>query len=122
MEAESVSEYLKSGYAPISADAADRLENYGFVWNLRGSAWERPFDRSPDGLQKDEYVDEAAIARRLAVLNAARAHAIGPLSELGRVYDAACELMACLLPRMPHPFAELAERCQTLLMLKQLFR
>ena len=84
MEAESVSEYLKSGYAPISADAADRLENYGFVWNLRGSAWERPFDRSPDGLQKDEYVDEAAIARRLAVLNAARAGAIGPLSELRR--------------------------------------
>ena len=84
MEAESVSEYLKSGYAPITADAADRLENYGFVWHLRGSGWEKPFDRDPDGLQKDEFVDEALLARRLSALNEARALAIGPVTELRR--------------------------------------
>ena len=45
---------------------------------------------------------------------------IGTLFELPRVYAAACELMECLLPHMPHPFAVRAEAYHVLLMLRQL--
>ena len=89
MEAESVSEYLKSGYAPLSADEADRLENYAYVWKLRGARWETPFDRNPMGLQKDELLDRAMIESQLAALNSARERAVGPLSNLRRRLRAA---------------------------------
>ena len=82
MEPESISEYLKSGYAPVSAAEADRLENYGFVWRLRGSRWEQPFSGHPLGLQKDHVADEESLQTLLAPLNAARDLAIGPLSAL----------------------------------------
>ena len=84
MDAESVSEYLKSGYSQISADEADRLENYGYVWNLRGTRWEAPFDRNPGGLQKDENVDHALVEKQLAALNRSRELAIAPLGALRR--------------------------------------
>ena len=91
MDAESVSEYLKSGYSPITADEADRLENYGFVWNLRGTRWEEPFDRNPNGLQKDEQPDRSAVEAQLAELNRSRALAIVPLGTLRRELLAAAD-------------------------------
>lgn len=45
---------------------------------------------------------------------------IGRLFDLPQVYAATRDLMALLLPRMPHPFAVLAEDYQALLLLKQL--
>ena len=84
MQAESISEYLKSGFAPIDADEADLLENYGYIWKLRGSGWEKPFERNPDGIQKDEAVDQQAVQQKLQRLNLSRETAIGPLAELRR--------------------------------------
>ncbi len=80
MEADCVSEYLKSGYAPVSIDQADRLENYGFVWNLRGSRWSRPFVGDPAGPSVDR--EKADSAEALEELNRARVLAIEPLCEL----------------------------------------
>ena len=84
MEAEAVAEYLKSGYAPISRDFADRIENYAFVWNLRGSRWDRPFDRDPAGLRVDRTADPDLTAAALLPLNEAREQAVGPLLRLRR--------------------------------------
>lgn len=84
MDARSLSEYLKSGYAPVDPDQADRLENYGFVWRLKGSRWEAPFDRHPAGFQKDDHTDPEALQQLLAPLNLARERAIGPISVLKR--------------------------------------
>lgn len=84
MEARSISEYLKSGFAPVDPDQADRLENYGFVWQLRGSRWEEPFDRHPTGFQKDKTTPPEELEQLLAPLNLARELAIGPVSALKR--------------------------------------
>ena len=82
MDARSISEYLKSGFAPVDPDEADRLENYGFVWRLKGSRWEAPFDRNPAGFQKDDRTAPEALRLLLDPLNLARERAIGPLSAL----------------------------------------
>ena len=82
MDAGDVLDYLKSGAAPIDADACDRLENYAQVWGLCGSLWEREFTHDPKG-----YADSAApetYAEELALLNRAREAALAPLAALRR--------------------------------------
>lgn len=82
MEPESVAEYLKSGYAPVTPDLADRIENYAFVWNLRGSRWSRPFDRNPAGIRTDGKQTPEELTEKLRPLNEAREAAILPLCTL----------------------------------------
>lgn len=81
MEIDAVREYLRSGCAPIDRDAADRLENYAFVWDLHGSRWDQPFDRIPTGPTVNPPGPEALEAL-LAPLNESREAAVLPLLRL----------------------------------------
>ena len=81
MELESVCEYLRSGYAPISLAQADLLENYAIVWKLRGSRWDAPFDKDPFGPVLEPPAPETLEAR-LMPWNEAREKAIVPLLRL----------------------------------------
>lgn len=81
MEQEEVLEYIKSGFAPITDDETDLLENYILLWNLSGVRLERPWDTNPRGLRAE--ADEQSAAR-LAELNCLRERAIMPLAELRR--------------------------------------
>lgn len=59
---------LKSGYAPLDQDGADRLENYALEHNLRGGAWKKPLQY---GLPEEAQLLEplrAAFAAPLAAL------------------------------------------------------
>lgn len=46
---EAVLTILKTGMTSIPEDDIFALENYAFVWNLKGSDWNKPFTRSIDG-------------------------------------------------------------------------
>ena len=81
MEPEPVCEYLRSGCAPVTLDEADGLENYAFVWDLRGSRWDKPFDKNPNGPSVERLSPEA-LEELLAPLNRAREAAVGPLLRL----------------------------------------
>lgn len=81
METDAVCEYLHSGYAPISLSECDLLENYAVTWKLRGSRWDRPFDRNPNGPVL-EPLDSEALSAHLAPWNEAREKAIVPLLRL----------------------------------------
>ena len=81
MEAEAVCAYLRSGCAPLTQDQADELENYAFVWDLRGSRWDSPLDRDPKGPSLTPLSPEA-LSQRLAPLEQARQAAILPLLGL----------------------------------------
>ncbi len=81
MEPEDVKEYLQSGFAPLSREEADRLENYAFIWNLRGSRWEAPFDKNPAGPSL-EPLSRQELEPLLEPLNRAREAALLPLLEL----------------------------------------
>ncbi len=76
--------YLKTGLAGLSADECDELENYVFLWSLRGSAWTRAEDwrAHPEGYDAD-YDDSTW--ERLRRINALRRRAAAPLAMLQKM-------------------------------------
>ncbi len=70
---------VKTGLVGFSAASASLLENYAFVWNIRGKAWRSPFTAHPDGL--DARPSDKA-DRQLAYLNILRHRLAEPLSRL----------------------------------------
>lgn len=78
--------YLKSGLAGLSREETDVLENYVFLWSIKGSSWTSGEDwrLHPDGY--NGKFDEDAFAR-LEHINSLRRRASAPLAllqELGR--------------------------------------
>ncbi len=95
MEQEDVLAFLKSGFAPISRDACNRLENYAIVWGISGSAWEKPWTQNPAGFLQPMGERQNA---ELAELNAARERAVVPLlrlkAALQRAKNTAAQILA----------------------------
>ncbi|MCD8357094.1 MAG: exodeoxyribonuclease V subunit gamma [Clostridia bacterium] len=71
--------YLKTGFAGLTAEECDELENYALFWRIRGSMWSRPFTRHPDSFSGE--MDEKAQGQ-LEHLNALREKAVQPLLDL----------------------------------------
>ncbi len=73
--------YLKTGLAGLNAGQCDELENYVFLWSLRGSAWTKEEDwrAHPDGYDA-QYDDDTW--ERLRRINALRRRAAAPLALL----------------------------------------
>ncbi|MGN1001237.1 MAG: PD-(D/E)XK nuclease family protein [Oscillospiraceae bacterium] len=72
---------LKTGLAGLDQAECDELENYVFLWSIRGNAWTKDEDWSlhPDGFGL-EYTDETRA--KLRRVNALRRRAMGPLKAL----------------------------------------
>ena len=79
-ESEAVFAYLKSGYADISADECDILENYAFTWGISGRKWtsDKAWDMPPDGFAG------SSDGKALRLLNDNRRRACSPLMRLER--------------------------------------
>lgn len=75
---EDVFAYLKTGLAGLSRAECDTLENYVFLWSLRGADWTRNEDwvQHPAGFGR-EFTDEDRAL--LAEINALRRRASAPL-------------------------------------------
>ncbi|MBE6998076.1 MAG: ATP-dependent nuclease subunit B [Ruminococcaceae bacterium] len=73
--------YCKTGLTGLSAAECDELENYAFLWTLRGSAWTKAEDWTahPDGFSGEDSEDSRA---RLARVNALRRRVTAPLMAL----------------------------------------
>ena len=91
MEAETVCAYLKTGYSGIDEDTCDALENYAVVWQIRGTKWTKPWTMHPEGYD-GRFTDETET--RLAELNAMRAAAVQPLTNLRKRIRAAGNTLA----------------------------
>ena len=80
-DSEAVFVYLKSGYADITPDECDLLENYAFTWGIRGRKWtaDRPWDMPPGGFSESSS-DESV----LESLNDIRRRVCAPLTRLER--------------------------------------
>lgn len=85
-EQRSVLQYLRSSLSPLTADQCDQIENYAFLWRIRGKDWFAPWKSHPDGLSGSW---EADAQRRLSELNALRAAAMAPLERLGKGFEGA---------------------------------
>lgn len=78
--------YLKTGFAGLTAEECDILENYVLFWRIRGTMWLKPFTGNPDSF--DGQIDEQA-QQTLAELNALRERAVRPLLTLKEGLDSA---------------------------------
>lgn len=79
LDRQQVIAYLRSGLSPMDGDTCDLVENYTYLWGIRGDGWCRPWEFHPDGLNGVPGQEADA---RLERLNRARAGAIGPLERL----------------------------------------
>ncbi len=79
LDRQAVMEYLRSGLSPLDDDTCDLVENYTYLWGIRGSGWCSSWTFHPDGLSGQPGPDADT---RLEALNRAREASIGPLARL----------------------------------------
>lgn len=82
----SVMRYLRSSLSPLTADDCDQVENYAFLWRIRGKDWLSPWKSHPDGLSGTW---EGDAAQRLEALNGFRERAMAPLGRLETGFEKA---------------------------------
>lgn len=85
-ETEAILSYLKSGLTDISDDEINILENYVYLWNIKGKKWLTEWDMSPFGIEEN-YASEQEIKEVLTCINNIRIRAISPLTELEKVIN-----------------------------------
>lgn len=83
-DGEELLQMLKTGLLGFSPRSVAALENYVYLWNIRGSGWRRDWDWNPEGLSVK--ADEAT-ARRLAWLNLLRRRTARPLERLTAAFS-----------------------------------
>lgn len=71
--------YLRSYLSPLSMEECDSVENYAYLWGIRGASWKRDWTKHPDGLGKEF---NRLSTNKLANLNCARERAMLPLIRL----------------------------------------
>ncbi len=108
---EDVFSYLKTGLAGLEPSETDLLENYVFLWSIRGSAWlsSEDWKMHPEGY--DGVYDQAAWDK-LSEINALRRRAAAPLEvlqSLGKQAGTAAEHCRALTE-----FFEKLELCELL--------
>lgn len=78
-EYDDVCAFLKSGFANITQEECDLLENYVLSWNIRGNGWKEAWAVNPLGFGKEENEKTKS---QLEKLNQLREKAISPLVHL----------------------------------------
>ena len=77
-QSEDIFSLLKTGLTDLSDSEINALENYAFVWNIKGAKWKKPFTESPDGFtDKLSDYDIKALDR----LNKSREYIIGIITK-----------------------------------------
>ncbi len=78
---------IKTGLLGFSTASSSLLENYVFIWNVRGKQWKALFTNHPDGLTATA---DTGSERRLAYLNLLRHRLIEPLVHFELRLSAPC--------------------------------
>lgn len=77
---EDILNFHKTGLGTLSFDEISTLENYTFVWNIKGEAWNKEWDMNPHGLTASEEENEET-TKLLKELNELRLKATEPLIQ-----------------------------------------
>ena len=90
-EQRAVLRYLRTVLSPLDPETCDLVENYAYIWGIRGSKWLEEWSGHPDGLSG---IWSDAVESQLCQLNAARTLAMEPLKRLAKAFGAARNLTA----------------------------
>lgn len=80
-DSETVLSFAKSTVLGLDPVAVAALENYCYIWGVRGAAWLGPFGGNPRGMAGPLTEEDIAL---LEQVNETRAAVIGPLEDLKR--------------------------------------
>ena len=72
--------YIKSGLCPLTDEEIDALENYVYVWNIKGKEWKQEWTKNPNGLYESRESAEKT-AQKLEILNSLRKRVIAPIEK-----------------------------------------
>ena len=75
---ENILAFLKTGLTPLEPDDVFILENYAYMWDIKGRRWKQPFTMNPDG--NTDSVDE----EELNYIEKLRLTVIKPLEEFAQ--------------------------------------
>ena len=71
--------YMKSALSPLDLETCDLMENYAFLWGIRGNHWLQTWENHPDGLGAEWNDEDKA---RLQQMEEARKQLLRPLVHL----------------------------------------
>ena len=74
---ENILRFHKSGISLLSVEEISRLENYTYLWNIKGKLWLNEWDMDVRGFVTDELDDDSK--EKLEEINAIRRKAITPI-------------------------------------------
>lgn len=89
-ETEEIIKMLKSGLTSITMDTVSALENYCFIWNIKGAQWKSCWLQNPEGLSNFD-VDKTF---ENLEINEARKTIVSALDDLRKAFGGSAEV-AC---------------------------
>lgn len=75
---------LKTGLTALDDDDINELENYAFVWNVKGSKWKKEFTNSPKGFSEEMSDNDI---KKLQAINTSREYVVDRLQK----FNSACK-------------------------------
>lgn len=79
--------YLKTGLCAVEYEQVARLENYAYIWDLKGKDWTKEWTMDPEGLRQSDNCEQENTAKELEELNAMRKVAIEPILNLRKAMN-----------------------------------
>ena len=80
----SILSMLKTGFSPYSAAQIGALEEYIYIWNIKGKQWLQEWEMNPNGFVTEEAVRHEQTVQRLERLNQLRFEIVQALQPLNR--------------------------------------
>lgn len=87
-DTDAVLRFAATGLTPLDDDEIFALENYVFVWSIKGRRWLRPFTMAPDGSITEKEMNEQA-KKAVEAVEEARKKLISPLESFEKTLRAA---------------------------------
>lgn len=75
---------LKTGLTALDDEAVNELENYAFIWNIKGSKWKKEFTNSPKGFSEEMSDNDL---KKLEAINKSREYVVERLQK----FNSACK-------------------------------
>lgn len=84
---DSILKYLKTGLCNIDDEQVSRLENYAYIWDIKGKDWTKEWTMDPEGLRQSSELEQEKTAKALEELNSLRQIAIEPILNLRKAMN-----------------------------------
>ena len=75
---------LKTGLTALADEDINELENYAFIWNVKGSKWKKEFTNSPKGFSEEMSDSDL---KKLEAINKSREYVVDRLQK----FNSACK-------------------------------